>query len=353
MDIKPKRVFVALSGGVDSAVAAAITLREGHAVTGVFIKIWHPEFGECPWREDRIAAKRNAAGLGIPFREIDLSGEYYETVIADMRSAYRAGRTPNPDVLCNRHIKFGSFLEWALTEGADSIVTGHHARVVERKNMFALARGVDPNKDQAYFLWQISQEQLSHVRMPVGGMKKQEVRACARSWSLPSADRPDSQGLCFVGDVDMHAFLKKLLQPEQGILLWALDGTAIGEHDGAVLYTLGQRHRFHVTDPKHASMPLYVVTTDVQKNTVTVAPDVSAVKRQNVPARDINWIREEPKEGVVYTAEVRYHQRPVSATVSNMDDKIIAHFDESVLAVPGQSLVLYEGDECLGGGIIT
>lgn len=215
--VMKEKVFVALSGGVDSAVTAALLKERGYSVTGVFIKIWQPEFVECTWREDRLDAMRVAAALQIPFKEIDLSDVYKREVIDDMLKGYKNGITPNPDVLCNKYIKFGALWDWAKKNGADKLATGHHARVRETEDgAFELLRGVDDNKDQSYFLWQLTGDDLSHTLMPVGEMTKEEVRALARKYNLPVANKPDSQGLCFVGHIDMHDFLKKMLKTKPG-----------------------------------------------------------------------------------------------------------------------------------------
>ena len=211
-----EKVFVGLSGGVDSAVAARLLLDQGYDVTGVFIKIWQPEFIECTWEQDRLSAKRVAAALGIPFREIDLSDEYKKQVIEDMIRGYESGRTPHPHVLFNRYIKFGAFRTWARTQGADRIATGHYARIVEHDSVFELHRGKDPAKDQAYFLTMLTQDDLRGSLFPVGEYTKTEIRAIAQHAGLPNATRPDSQGLCFVGDVSIGDFLNRFISLSRG-----------------------------------------------------------------------------------------------------------------------------------------
>jgi tRNA-specific 2-thiouridylase len=205
-------VFVGLSGGVDSAVSAALLKDAGHSVVGVFIKIWQPEFLECTWAKDRLDAMRVAAALGIPFREVDLSQEYKRDVVGEMIRSYSAGETPNPDVTCNRAIKFGAFASWAHDQGADAVATGHYARVRKTFGEAQLLRGVDSAKDQSYFLYQLSSRDLLRVMFPVGEMKKDAVRAKARRFNLPVAAKADSQGLCFVGDVSMRDFLKRFIR---------------------------------------------------------------------------------------------------------------------------------------------
>jgi tRNA-uridine 2-sulfurtransferase len=207
----PKRVFVGLSGGVDSAVSAALLKRNGYEVTAVFIKIWRPEFYECTWEKDRIDAMRVAVALGMPFREVDLSDAYEGKVVRDMTESYAAGRTPNPDVECNEKIKFGAFFDWAIAEGADALATGHYARVADAPDGTALMRGIDDDKDQSYFLYRIARAHMSRVMFPVGDMRKADVRRLAIDFSLPVAHKKDSQGLCFVGDVSMADFLARYI----------------------------------------------------------------------------------------------------------------------------------------------
>jgi len=347
-----EKVFVGLSGGVDSSVAASVLLQKGYEVEGVFIKIWHPDFKECPWKEDRISAKRVAASLEIPFREVDLSDEYYREVIGDMKRVYASGKTPNPDILCNARIKFGAFLDWAEREGADKIATGHHARIMrDFSGEYRLLRGIDSGKDQSYFLWQVAREKLERILMPIGEMRKKDVRAHARRRNIPSADRPDSQGLCFVGDVDMHEFLRKLLSTSPGPV--CIKKKVVGEHDGAALYTLGQRHKFRITDPKMSGTPLFVVSSDIASNAIEVSESIESALSQIVLISDFNWISEAPLKDRVYTAEVRYHQKPQEVKVGKCDEGGYAvHFAQPQLASSGQSLVVYDGEVCLGGGVI-
>lgn len=338
-----KKVFVGLSGGVDSAVSAALLKREGYDVTGVFIKIWQPEFTECTWREDRLDAMRVAAYLKIPFREIDLSEEYKNEVVSDMIHAYQSGITPNPDVLCNERIKFGHFLRFALAEGADYVATGHYARIDSAGGVHTLRRGIDVSKDQSYFLYRLGQYELSHAIFPVGSLKKTEVRALAEEFGLPVATKSDSQGLCFVGPVTIPEFLSRYITLKQGMVL-NTNGDAIGVHDGSALFTIGQRHGFHThTPPSH---PLYVTTIDTSANTITVAhsPEIAAVTSCELV--DLHWSNT-PQEHVELLAQSRYREAPVRATVRGTT----VAFSEPHVVTPGQSIVLYRGDVCVGGGI--
>lgn len=354
---REQRVFVALSGGVDSAVAAHLLKAQGYAVTGIFIRVWQPDFLPCSQDDEQRAAMRVAAALSIPFKIADLSAEYKRDIVDSMIRDYAAGRTPNPDVWCNRFIKFGAFWEWASREGAHFIATGHHARVRDVDGVRTLLRGVDRAKDQAYFLWTLTQSDLSHVRFPVGEMTKPEVRDYAREHRIPSAERPDSQGLCFVGDVDMEAFLAHYIEPREGVVL-SEDGAHIGTHKGAAFYTLGQRAGFTVADARAARTSHYVVATDAAANTITVAatPHATEHAKRTIDLAQCNWIAEVPRSEAPYTAEFRYHGTPrrVRVAVDADDTSIITRDDaQGVLVAPGQSVVVYDEETCLGGGIVV
>ena len=345
-----KTVFVGLSGGVDSAVSAALLKEQGYNVIGAFIKIWRPEFIDCPWQKERLDAMRVCATLEIPFKEIDLSDEYKKTVIDDMVANYARGITPNPDVLCNRHIKFGAFAKWAFENGADFVATGHYAQIqgdALNSPRRRLIRGKDMNKDQSYFLWQLKEGDLKRVLFPVGAYTKPEVRALAHKFNLPVAAKKDSQGLCFVGDVTMREFLAHYLPLEKGEVLDA-NGAVIGEHDGAALYTLGERHGFHIHAHTAHEKPYFVTNIDTGKNTVTVSHDRMYAAQTQVRLHDVNWTHV-PEDGKKYTAQARYRETLVACTVAND----VVTFDEPHLAPPGQSLVLYQSDMLIGGGMIT
>lgn len=331
-----KTVFVGLSGGVDSAVSAALLKREGYNVVGAFIKIWRPEFIDCPWQKDRLDAMRVCAALEIPFREIDLSDEYKKEVIDDMVANYAKGITPNPDVLCNRYIKFGAFAKWAYESGADYVATGHYAQNIEGK----LVRGKDINKDQSYFLWQLTPEDLQRALFPVGKYTKPDVRALAKEFGLPVATKKDSQGLCFVGDITLRDFLSHYLPLEKGNVLDE-GGKTIGEHDGAALYTLGERHGFRI----QADVPHYVIALDVRSNTITVSIDRQKAARKAVRLVSTNMREAKGR----FTAQARYREEPVSCDLDG--DNVL--FMEPHLAPNGQSLVLYDGDTVVGGGVIS
>jgi len=344
------KVFVGLSGGVDSAVSAALLKDKGHDVVGAFIKIWQPEFIECTWAADRLDAMRVAAALGIPFREVDLSEEYKKEVVEEMVADYARGVTPNPDVLCNSRIKFGHFAEWAKANGADLIATGHYARIRHNdlRSRYELLRGKDANKDQSYFLYRLEQEDLSHTLFPVGELSKPEVRSLAKRYGLPNAEKPDSQGLCFVGDVSMKDFLARYIPLARGPV-FDMKGAVIGEHDGAALYTIGQRHGFQVTGDDN--VPRYVVSLDIHTNTVVVSPMKEDAMRRMLAARDIHWIQS-VELPLSCTAQVRYRGDAKACTVSATGDSLVVEFAEQGIASGGQSVVFYKGEQCLGGATV-
>lgn len=346
-----QRVAVGLSGGVDSAVSAALLSQAGYDVTGVFIKIWQPEFIECTWREDRLDAMRVAAALGIPFREIDLSDEYKTHVVDSMIADYRRGVTPNPDVLCNEKIKFGSFMRWARHEGADYVATGHYARVGEKQGSPQLMRGADRNKDQSYFLYRIAGDDLRHVMFPIGHLTKPEVRTEAARFGLPVADKHDSQGLCFVGDVTMRDFLRRFITVEEGVVE-DVHGNPIGVHDGAALYTIGQRHGFAITRASGAAVQ-FVTKIDTTRNVITVSGSRNDAAASDVSLRDAHWIHEESRRSFDAQVQTRYRETPVDARVTLEGGVAHVRFHTPHLVSPGQSLVVYDGDYCLGGGIIA
>ncbi|MDO8552149.1 MAG: tRNA 2-thiouridine(34) synthase MnmA [bacterium] len=355
-----KTVFVGLSGGVDSAVSAALLKEQGYNVAGVFIKIWQPEFIECTWAKDRLDAMRVCVSLGIPFQEIDLSSDYKRTVVDDMISAYSRGITPNPDVLCNRHIKFGSFMNYARKEGADYIATGHYARVAlgdrrftqkEPKNVYKLLRGSDNNKDQSYFLYLLKQDDLVHTLFPVGNLLKSEVRKLAAKFSLPVAEKSDSQGLCFVGDVTMKDFLSRYMKLDEGKVI-DTNGTCIGSHEGAALYTIGQRHGFTTERLAGDRTPYYVVSVNIPANTITVSTRRDDATQKDIRIDSMHWISGAPEMPLRAQTQARYREKPSEATISVEGGGVSVAFDEPQIAAAGQSIVVYNDDTCLGGGTI-
>src|SRR6185369_4612717 len=302
-----KIVYVGMSGGVDSSVAAALLKKQGYQVTGVFMKPWQP-FGEeeiCLWKQDREDALRSAAAIGIPLLTWDFSKEYKKSVTDYMIREYKDGRTPNPDVMCNKEIKFGLFLKGALKKGADYIATGHY---IERKGD-KLLQGKDNNKDQSYFLWTLTPDQIKHSLFPVGGYTKPEVRKLAKKFKLPNYAKKDSQGVCFIGPLDMKEFLTEYIKPKKGKIL--KDGKEIGTHDGVYYYTLGQRHGL---DIKLGGGPYYVVAKDIKKNIIYVGTDAEAVAK-NTQVGDFNWI-DAPKFPMSVDVKVRYRAPSVKATLN-------------------------------------
>jgi tRNA-specific 2-thiouridylase len=347
---KNKTVFVGMSGGVDSSVSAAILKDQGYNVVGVFIKTWHPEFLVCNEEEERHDAMRVAAHLDIPFLTYDFEKEYKEGVADYMISEYKLGRTPNPDVMCNREVKFGAFLKKAISMGADFVATGHYA---QNKNNFLL-KGNDPMKDQSYFLWTLTQDQLSKILFPVGHIPKKEVRKLAKKFKLPVAEKKDSQGICFLGDVDIKDFLKHYIDSKKGKVL-NQKGEEIGYHDGAIFYTLGERHGFTVTKKTSNDEAYYILEKDIKKNILIVGNkknEHNILANSSFSLDNVNWINLIPDEGKKYQAQVRYHGEFMDCVLENINEKSVnVIFDKPVLVAPGQSIVFYEGDICLGGGI--
>ncbi len=352
---KTAKVFVGLSGGVDSAVSAALLKKAGHDVTGVFIKVWQPDWIECNWKEERLEAMRVAAHLDIPFVTLDLVQEYKRGVIDYMIAEYAAGRTPNPDVMCNREVKFGGFWRYAREKGADYIATGHYARAVKGGDgRFSLMKGIDSNKDQSYFLWTLTQDDLGHILFPVGDITKPEVRVLAKKFKLPNADKKDSQGLCFIGKVDVKEFLKHYIKAVPGDVLNEA-GKSIGTHPGALLFTIGERHGFTVLAKTPSGKPYFVVSKDVAKNTITVSNKDAheSLPRGLTKCRlsRVNWIRRTPPTiGAGFKARSRYRQELQDAALAS--GATISFKDKQDTLSAGQSLVMYAGDECQGGGII-
>lgn len=334
-----KTVFVGLSGGVDSAVAAHLLKEEGYHVVGAFIKGWEPDFLPCTGTADRLSAMRVAAHLEIPFVTYDLSEEYKKHVVDYFVSEYEAGRTPNPDVVCNREIKFGHFWNRAKADGAEYIATGHYA-TTDGERMFV---SPDEGKDQTYFLWTLTKDDLAHTLFPIGKYKKTEVRALAEKIKLPNAVRRDSQGLCFLGHVDMHEFLKRYLPTKTGAVVDRA-GATLGEHDGAWFYTLGQHLPLGGTKDR-----LYVVGKDVHKNELLVASEPQSVTAQaSYALTNISWVgKAMPTEKL--SAQYRYHGELVPVTVTG--DQVT--FAKPVLVAPGQSVVFYHEGQMVGGGIIA
>jgi tRNA-specific 2-thiouridylase len=378
------RVVVGLSGGVDSSVAAYLLQQEGHEVIGVFMKNWHDTdvtiSEECPWEEDSKDALLVADKLGIPFHTIDFSEEYYERIVSYMFREYESGRTPNPDVLCNREIKFDSFLKHAIKLGADYVATGHYCRKRETESGFELLAGKDGNKDQSYFLCQISQDQLAKALFPIGELEKPEVRRIAKEQDLVTADKRDSQGLCFIGKVKLPDFLKQQLKEKKGNVVevrrdWSgfenklgtteehsfseTDGKVIGEHIGAHFYTIGQRKGLSIGGYVN---PLFIIQTNTETNTVYVGEgeDHQGLSRPGllIQEEDIHWVKDADKMEVGASkpveARIRYRQPLFGATLIKLESGLEIKFDSTQKAVAkGQFAAWYAGDVLVGSGVIN
>ena len=354
---KPQTVFVGLSGGVDSSVAALRLIQQGYNVVGVFIKVWQPDWLDCNWEAERLDAMRVAAKLDIPFLTCDAEKAYKDDVADYFIHEYKIGRTPNPDVMCNKYVKFGAFLDFAELHGADYIATGHYAQKIttDSEPCFELHRGIDLNKDQTYFLWTLTQKQLSKTLLPVGNSPKSQIRKEADRAGLITANKKDSQGVCFLGHIDIPEFLSHYIDLQKGDVL-NLSGDVIGEHLGALVYTTGQRHGFTITNKDTQRDALYVCNRDIEANTITVGPDpVRTANTDNLTIESLNLIGQPVELLQTFQLQTRYRQTPVSCkALSITKDKMeIAILGESDAPTAGQSCVLYDGPRCLGGGIIA
>ncbi|UJH67926.1 tRNA 2-thiouridine(34) synthase MnmA [Allomuricauda sp. SCSIO 65647] len=395
-----KKVVVGLSGGVDSSVAAFLLKQRGYDVIGLFMKNWHDDSvtisDECPWLEDSNDALIVAEKLGIPFQTVDLSAEYKERIVDYMFNEYELGRTPNPDVLCNREIKFDVFMKIALQLGADYVATGHYCRrgIIQNENgseTYQLLAGVDTNKDQSYFLCQLSQGQLTKTLFPIGGLTKPEVRQIAAENNLVTADKKDSQGLCFIGKVRLPDFLQQKLKPKKGIIVevprnaehyqngreafsdkkeelahhaqkptYSLnDGQVVGEHQGAHFFTIGQRKGLDVGGTKE---PLFVIETDVDENIIYTGQGKThpGLFRRTLFVKDdeLHWVRPELAlqiDGTIKVmARIRYRQPLQKATLHKVEGGLYVDFDEKQSAITeGQFVAWYIGDELIGSGVIS
>jgi tRNA-uridine 2-sulfurtransferase len=349
-----------MSGGVDSSVAALLLKRQGHDVIGVFMKNWEDDDTEeyCSSREDLVAAVAVADRIGIEIEVVNFSEAYKERVFSDFLSEYRAGRTPNPDVLCNAEIKFRSFLEHAIAMGADYIATGHYAQVRESDGRYQLLKAEDGSKDQTYFLYRLNQQQLARTLFPLGGLYKREVRELARREGLPNHDKRDSTGICFIGERPFREFLNRYLPASPGEI-YALDGRLLGEHMGLMFYTLGQRQGLRIGGQRDGDGDAwYVVEKDMKRNRLIVVQgrDSRALYSHRVNAASLNWISGVPAHcNWVYGAKTRYRQKDAPCAIVELDsERCTIDFAEAQWAVtPGQSLVVYESRVCLGGGIIV
>ncbi len=345
-----KRVAVGLSGGVDSSVTAALLLKEGFDVIGFFMKNWEDaddlKAPECPWKEDRQSAIQVASTLNIPLKTLDYSKQYRDRIVEYMLTEYKSGRTPNPDVLCNRAIKFDLLWDAAREAECDYLATGHYARLEDGE----LKMGLDPNKDQSYFLCTTPKDALNNVLFPIGEIEKPDVRKLAKKYNLPSATRPDSQGLCFIGEINISDFLKQRYPSEEGKIVDS-NSNIIGRHQGAWAFTVGQREGIGVAN----NGPWYVTKIDVKFNTVHVTnnPNDSKLFSTKLVATDINWFKDLGSEFKA-SARIRYRQEVQDCTVRVLNDQIEVLFTKPQRAVtPGQIICLYQDDIVIAGGIIS
>jgi len=349
------RVVVGMSGGVDSSVAAYLLKEQGYDVIGVFMKNWDDtdETGFCTATEDFEDVVSVCNDIGIPYYSVNFEKEYWDNVFEYFLDEYRAGRTPNPDVMCNKEIKFKAFLDYALQLDADYIAMGHYARVEERDGGIAMLRGVDTNKDQTYFLNQLTQEQLKRTMFPLGHLPKSEVRRIAKEQGFVTATKKDSTGICFIGERDFKDFLSDYL-PSQPGEMQTMDGEVMGTHDGLMYYTLGQRHGLGIGG---AGEPWFAIGKRVKENILLVGQGFhhEALYSDRLVATKVNFMTpRELGDTFTCTAKFRYRQPDTEVTVTRLDDgRVQVDFAEPIRAItPGQAVVFYDGEECLGGGTI-
>lgn len=340
------KVYVGMSGGVDSSLTAALLVEQGYDVIGVYMKNWTQDLPgmRCPWADDLADAKRVAVQLGIDFKVFDFENEYRDKVVQYMIDEYKLGRTPNPDIMCNQEVKFKLFLETALEDGADMIATGHYARTENGK----LLKAADENKDQTYFLYRVEHEALLKTLFPLGEFTKPEVREMAEQRGLVTAAKKDSQGICFVGQIGIREFLSQYVETVPGDIIDTASGKVLGRHDGAIFYTLGQRHGLDVG----GGLPYYVVGKSMDKNEVYVSTNLNDehLWLSEIRLESAHWIHQQPQEDKTYQVRIRHRATLANCTYEN---GVVKLSDPQRAITPGQSAVLYDGLLCLGGGIVV
>ncbi|MBT3197184.1 MAG: tRNA 2-thiouridine(34) synthase MnmA [Gammaproteobacteria bacterium] len=356
---RAEKIIIGLSGGVDSSVAAKLLLDQGHDVEGLFMKNWEEDdhSGYCSAEEDMADARAVAEQLGIRFHTVNFAHEYWEQVFSHFLQEYRVGRTPNPDVLCNREIKFRAFLDHAVELGAEAIATGHYARIQASAGRYHLLKGGDHNKDQSYFLHLLNQKQLSSTRFPLGELEKNEVRKIAEQAGLSNAKKRDSTGICFIGERDFHQFLSQYLPAQPGPIQTP-EGETIGQHQGLMYHTLGQRKGLGIGGLPHFSeAPWYVIKKDIENNILIAGQqkDHPLLMCQQIECEPIHWITAPPTVLPFHCqAQHRYRQADQTCTITRSDASgaTITFLKPQRAVTPGQSIVFYQEEQCLGGGVI-
>ncbi|MFL9610909.1 tRNA 2-thiouridine(34) synthase MnmA [Methylobacillus sp. Pita2] len=355
-----KKIIVGMSGGVDSSVAALLLKEQGYEVVGLFMKNWEDDDTDeyCPAKQDLIDAAAVADKLGIEIEAVNFSKEYKERVFANFLEEYSAGRTPNPDILCNSEIKFKAFLDHAMALGGDLMATGHYAQVREKNGLFQLMKADDGTKDQSYFLYRLNQAQLSKTLFPLGHLLKREIRDIARRAGLPTSEKKDSTGICFIGERPFQEFLSRYLPRAPGEIQTP-EGKVVGQHNGLMYYTMGQRQGLGIGGSKESNgEPWFVAGKDMQRNVLIVVQghDHPLLLNDGLVAGNLHWIAgEEPKTHWVYAAKTRYRQPDAPCEIDKLTgESADIRFGQKQWAItPGQSVVVYESNVCLGGGIIT